>query len=437
MENNIKHDLIKHDPTKLVTAVIVGAGHRSILYGSYGFDHPDELKVVGLVEPNELRRAQTAEIFSIPKENCFETVEELVARPRFADAAINGTMDHIHVETSLPLLEAGYHLLLEKPISTNEEDMMKLLETARRTQRKVMICHVLRYAPFYVEIRRRILDGELGEIINIQSSEHVSYHHMSVSHIRGKWNKTDGSQSSMLMAKCSHDLDILAWLKSGTAPIKVNSMGNLMQFREEKAPKGSGIRCLVDCEIEDQCLYSAKKLYLDHPERWSFYVWSHIEDNENPSMEDKIHSLKTDNPHGRCVWRCDNNVVDHQSVVIEFDDGSTATHNMVGGSSKPGRHIHVIGTKGEILGSVDNGVLTLIHPDPRPGHEYTEENIDTSTAGASHGGGDMRMMEDFVKVIRNQASSISTTSLEDSIYGHLIGFKADDAMKQGKVMVLR
>jgi len=434
VENLEEHKSSLRKNAAPVTAVIVGAGHRSIICGSYGLKHPDELKIVGVVEPNKLRREKTAEMFDIPNEHCFSSVEELVAVPKIADAAINGTMDAIHVETSLPLLEAGYHLLLEKPIATNEEDMLELLYTARRTKRKVMICHVLRYAPFYAEIRRRILNDEIGEIINIQSSEHVSYHHMSVSHVRGKWNNKDISQSTMLMAKCSHDLDIIAWLKSGVAPVKVNSMGSLMQFRPEKAPEGAGTRCLVDCPIEPDCLYSAKKLYLDHPERWSVYVWSFIEHIENPTMEDKIQSLKTDNPHGRCVWRCDNNVVDHQSVVIEFEDGSTATHNMVGGTSKPGRFIHVIGTKGELYGSVDEGILTVLHPDTRPGHEYSEEKIEINTAGEGHGGGDMRLMEDFVRVIRGLEPSISTTSLEDSIYGHLIGFRADQAMEESRVV---
>jgi predicted dehydrogenase len=389
---------------------------------------------VGVVDPNEIRRQKAAEIFNIPAEHCWQSVEELVSLPKMADAAINATMDSIHVETSIPLLEAGYHLLLEKPIATNEEDMLKLLETARRTKRKVMICHVLRYAPFYAELRRRIMNDEIGEVINIQSSEHVSYHHMSVSHIRGKWNNKDVCQSTMLMAKCSHDLDIIAWLKSGTAPVKVSSMGSLMQFRPEKAPEGAGTRCLVDCKIEPECLYSAKKLYLDHPDRWSIYVWSCLEHIENPTVEDKIQSLKADNPHGRCVWHSDNNVVDHQSAVIQFADGSTATHNMIGGTSKPGRFIHVIGTKGELAGSVDEGMLTVMHPDPRPGHEYSEEKVEIDNSGSGHGGGDMGLMKDFVRVLRDQEPSISTTSLEDSIYGHLIGFRADEAMDEGKVV---
>jgi predicted dehydrogenase len=125
--------------------------------------------------------------------------------------------------------------------------------------RKVAVCHVLRYAPFYAEIRRRVLQGEIGAILSVQLVEHVSYHHVAVGYVRGKWNKKSYSQSGMLMAKSCHDLDLMAWMKSGIAPRRAASCGSNFQFRAEKAPSGAGTRCLVDCSIEASCLYSARK----------------------------------------------------------------------------------------------------------------------------------------------------------------------------------
>lgn len=418
------------------TAIIVGAGHRSMAYASYALMHPDELKIVGVVDPSEHRRKRAAEIHEISEENCFSTVDEFVSRPKTADATINGTMDKLHVATSLPLLELGYDLLLEKPIATNEADLLKLLAAARKSERKVMICHVLRYAPFYVEIKKRVAAGEIGEILNIQTAEHVSYHHMSVAYVRGKWNSKKVCGSSMLMAKCCHDLDIITWMKSGSAPVKVSSFGGLKYFRSEKAPKGSGTRCLVDCPIEKDCIYSAKKIYLDQGDRWSFYVWTFIEGIKNPTYDDKLKSLCTDNPHGRCIWKCDNDVVDHQSVAIEFEDGTTATHNMVGGTSRPDRKIHILGTAGEIEGYMSEGIFVVRHPDTRTGHEYTEEKVSVSVMNDAHGGGDLKLVEDFVRVIRGQKPSISTTNLADSIYGHLIGFGAGRSVEEKRTIDL-
>lgn len=415
------------------TAVIVGAGHRSIIYASYAHHAPAELQIIGVVDPSEGRRQNAAKEFNLTPAQCFRNVEEFVAAPKQADFVINGTMDHLHVSTSLPLLAAGYDILLEKPFATSRDELNQLVAAARKYNRRVSICHVLRYTPFYRAIRERVQRGEIGEVLNVQALEHVSYHHMGVGFVRGKWNRVDRCHSTMLMSKSCHDLDLIAWMKSGVAPVRVSSVGNNFQFRPEKAPPGAGTRCLVDCPIEADCLYSARKHYIDHPERWSFYVWDSIEHIENPTIEDKIASLKGDNPYGRCVWKCDNDVVDHQSVAIEFADGSTATLNMIGGSARPSRKIHIVGTLGEIEGCFEDSKFVVRHIDPRPGHEYTEEVVDLKVQGdmtgarGGHGGGDQRLVQDFLSVLRGETPSISSTSLGDSVNGHMMGFCADES----------
>ncbi len=429
-------EVMKNLSSSTCKAVIVGAGHRALVYSSYAKNHPDELQIVGVAEPHDLRRARVAELYDIPPERCFRTVEELVAVPRFADAVINGTMDRLHVPTSLPLLAAGYHLLLEKPFAVTEGEMWQLAEAVRRYGSKVMICHVLRYAPFYARIRELVAAGEIGEILNIQTTEHVSYHHMAVAFIRGKWGNERECGTPMLMSKCCHDLDLITWMKSGIAPVRVSSMGSRMYFRPETAPAGAGRRCLVDCPIESECLYSARKHYLDHPQRWAYYVWNELEHVNDPTIEQKLELLKT-SPYGRCVWKSDNDVVDHQSVIVEFADGATASHNMVGGAAVGGRSIHLLGTRGEIAGVVESNRFVLRRIDPRPGHEYAEETIDIDGRGSGgHAGGDLRLVADFVRILRGEQPSISCTSIEDSIAGHLIGFRAGIAMKNRTVETL-
>ena len=425
-----------------VTIAIVGAGHRAVGMASYSERHPDEMQVVAIAEPREHRRNMIAERFNIPEDMRFATAEELAAKGRVADAVINGTMDQHHVPTSLPLLEQGYDLLLEKPFATSMDEMWQLVQTARKHGNRVMICHVLRFAPFYAAIRKRVAEGVIGDVLNVQAVEHVSYHHMQVGFIHGKWSRKSWCGSSMLMSKSCHDMDLIAWMKSGIKPKSVSSFGGNLQFRPERAPKGAGTRCLVDCpaDVEKNCHYSARKLYVDHPERWSFYVWDCLEHIENPTLEDKIHSLKTDNPYGRCAWKSDMDVVDHQSIAIEFEDGTTGTFNLVGGASKALRSMHIIGTEGEIQGDLEDGTFVVRHMEHGPdGPEYVEETVDPAESDkdrGGHGGGDERLVADFVRVLRGEEPSLSTTSLDDSVNGHLLGFSADQAMEEHRVVDL-
>lgn len=430
---HVKLDTSLMSEAQPIKAVIIGAGNRSLIYASYALEHPDELQIVGVVEPIPERRQLTAERFGISPDNCFASVEELVVHPQLADAAINGTMDQFHLQTTLPLLKAGYDVLLEKPIGVSETEVFELYEAANSYNRTVMICHVMRYAPFYLEIRKQIESGIIGDIIAIQTEENVSYHHMATSFVRGKWNSIANCDSSMLLAKCCHDLDMISWMKGSIRPKKVSSFGGLFQFRADKAPEGAGTRCLVDCPIEATCTYSAKKMYLEQ-ELWGIYAWDNMHLGTVPTHEEKIESLRTSNPYGRCVWRCDNDVVDHQTVIIEFEDGSTASHNLTGATSKSCRTIHITGTKGEISGTMEDGYFLVRQPDTRPGHLYKEERIELNVASDMHGGGDLRLIADFVRTLQGDKPSLSSTSLEKSIYGHQIVFAAERSRSENNVV---
>lgn len=420
---------MKNRPLK---TVIVGSGHRSLTYAALSEIESDKMEIVGVADPNENRRKSISERFNIPEDRCFTSAEELASVPKFADAIINGTMDHIHVETTIPLLKAGYDVLLEKPFSVNEKEARELVEAAEKYGRKVMVCFVLRYAPFYRKIKELILAGEIGDIISIQTCEYVSYHHMSTSHVRGKWNNSERCHSSMLLAKCCHDIDIMMWLMSETKPYLVSSFGCNKQFRIENAPEKSGTRCLVDCPLVDECLYSAKRLYIDHPDRWAFYVWDSLEHLSNPTIEDKIELLKT-SPYGVCAYKSDNNVVDHQTVSVFFENGATGTHNMVGGTSSGTRTIHITGTKGVIKGDFEKATFTLSKIDPRPGCEHEDTVFDLKIDNDTHGGGDLDLVRDFVAYARGEEPSVSCTSITDSLSGHLVVFLADKSRENNGI----
>lgn len=424
---------------KPVTAIIVGAGHRSMLYSSVADESPELLRIVGVADPDPVKRRLAAEKYKIPENMIFNTAEELAEKPKLADVIINGTMDKDHVPTAVPLLKCGYDMLLEKPFALNEPEMKLLYDTAKAHKNIVFVCHVLRYAPFYRAIFERL--PEIGDIINIQLTEHVSYHHLVVSYVRGKWKSEVECGAGMLTAKCCHDLDLLMWFASKAKPTYVASFGSDFAFSQDKIPAGAGTRCLVDCEIEAECPYSAKKHYIDHPDRWKFYVWDCFA-GQNPTLDDKINSLKSDNPYGLCVYRCGHDVVDHQSVLVTFDTGMTATLNMIGGASKAERNIHIIGTKGEIKGVFDDSVFTVrkINQSPSCKRFYDEETVDLKIGGdksgmsGGHGGGDLLLVRDFIAAVRGEATSPCAPSLPVSVLSHLTAFRAEKARKTNSVV---
>ena len=419
---------------RLLNVAVVGAGHRSVGYASYALRHPDRMRVVAVADPNPVRRNALADRHDVPERMRLRSYEDLAGRP-IADSVINGTMDHLHYTSALPLIESGYHMLLEKPIAGTEDEVRGLIAAAKQHERTVMVCHVMRYAPFYARIKELVASGEVGEIVSLHTAENVSYHHMAVGFIRGRWNNRQHS-SPMLLAKCCHDLDLIAWLFSGIPAARVSSFGSLTQFRPENAPEGSAARCLDGCLIEESCPYSARANYVTQG-LWSFYAWEPIEHMENATVDQKLESLRTDNPYGRCVWHCDNNVVDHQSVIVEMCNGAIASHDMFCATSRPSRTIHIIGTRGEIQGDMEAGLLLVRHPDTRQGHEFTEENLPLDVAGDGHGGGDERLIEDFVRTLRGEPASRSVTRIEDSLTGHLIAFAADQAMIEKRVVEIR
>ena len=414
-----------------ITVAVVGAGDRSRLYASYADRHPDQLKVVAVAEPHPARRQKLADAHGVPDENRLASWTDLAARPRLADAVINGTMDHLHHASSLPLLDLGYHMLLEKPIAGTEREVRELIACAQRNRVTVMICHVLRYAPFYTKIKELLTQGVIGEITALHSSENVVYHHYAAAFIRGKWSRRDTS-NPMLLAKCCHDLDLLMWMFSGQTPVRVASLGSQKQFRKANAPAGSTERCLNGCQLVDTCPYSAKIQYLDQ-DLWPQYAWEYIHHLPDPTREQKAESLKKDNPLGRCVWHCDNDVVDHQSLIVEFANGATATHNMLCATARATRTMHLVGTLGEIEGDMDRGIvhLRLFNRDNQ--WVPIEQEIKINVSGDMHGGGDMGLVEDFVRVLRGQSASPGATRIEDSLHGHLIAYAADRAMLNHQV----
>ncbi len=416
---------------KPVTAIVVGAGNRGRIYASYAQKHPDELRIVGIVDPDPERQQLMKNLYELPDENIFTTVEELVAKPKLADAIINATMDEYHVETTLPLLPLGYDILLEKPAALSGEGVLQLSEAVKEHGNKIMICHVLRYAPFYYTIKQKLLEGAIGDLLHASMEERVSASHVAVSYVRGKWGNKTKCGSGMLLAKCSHDIDLLVWL-TGKEPDTIQSIALGKLFDPANKPEGAGTRCLVDCEIEADCPYSARSHYLEHPNRWPQYVWDFKQNEMTPEERERL--IREDSPYGRCVWNADYENISQQSLIVRFGDEMTGSFNMLGGAARGGRHIHLLGSTGEIEGRLEDGQFEIRTINLSEAQGYTTEVIKVDEGNDGHGGGDSRLVADFVRYVAGLDHSFAATTLESSVASHLVIFAAEEAAEEGEVI---
>lgn len=423
----------------MIKLAVVGLGSRG-----QGFAHRIALdknaELVAIAEPVETSRVLGHTKFGVAMDKCYASADEFFAQGKIADAVFICTQDAQHKEMALKALELGYDIMLEKPAATSIEDCIAIRDVANKLGRKVMLTHVMRYAPFYAYIKKLIAEGKLGEIVNIEQTENIAHWHFALSYVRGPWHDMNAS-SPTIIAKCCHDLDLIVWLM-GKKCTAVSSFGKLFYFREENAPKGSAKHC-CDCakEAREKCLYDAYKIY---PDRIRRSVVGGVARLEGQSIEE-ILDAKQDQI-SKCVFRADNDAIDNQIVNMSFEDGSNANLTMTAFSKECYRTTHVHGTKGDVYGNSEEGLLYVNYygTEGGKGEEIVVDvnkeplfNTDGIDLNDGHGGGDYYLYRDFINYITANAESVTRTTIDQSIESHVIGFKAEESrLNGGKVIEL-
>jgi len=412
---------------KPVRLIVAGAGSRGHIYASFALEHPDRLKIVGVAEPRREYRERMVAEHGIPAGNVFEDWRAMADAPRLADGVIVATQDAMHVEPALAFAERGYHLLLEKPMAPTAIECRRIAAGVKAAGVLFAVCHVLRYTAYTRRLMELLEGGAIGELMSAQHLEPVGYWHQAHSFVRGNWRREDEA-APMLLAKSCHDLD---WIRHVVgAPCRaVSSFGSLTHFRREAMPEGATERCL-DCPVEGDCPYSAKKIYLGFAERgvtgWPLDVLT-----PEPTRENLLTALR-DGPYGRCVYDCDNDVVDHQVVNMEFEGGATAAFTMTAFTQAAQRKTRLFGTRGEL-----EGAAARIRVHDFMSDSDTEHDID-ATAGAlvGHGGGDHGLMDAFVGALETGDASRLLSGATESLESHLMVFAAERARREGRVVTM-
>ena len=401
--------------------VLIGAGSRGMVYGSWAKQHGISIAAVAELRPDRLQFAGSQ--LDVPSDMLFSNADTLFRQGKIADAAIIATMDRDHFHHVMQALDLGYDILLEKPISPDPAECIRIEEKANSLGRKITVCHVLRYTNFWGSIKTVLDSNELGKIVSIKHSENIGNFHMAHSFVRGNW-RNDVLSSPIILQKSCHDLDILLWLTDAHCT-KVAAFGGLSYFRESNAPIGSSHRCCT-CAVADSCRFEAKKAYLPVLGQWPADVVC-LEQTEEALME----ALR-DGPYGRCVYRCDNNVCDHMSILMEFDNGVTATFSLSAQTSACHRHIHIMCEDGEIEADDKKEQIIVRKHVSSQADCFEERVIHVRTNGSGHGGGDDGIMEDFTSGLCR--SNESRSSVSRSVESHLMAFAIEQARLSGSVV---
>lgn len=413
---------------KKVSMAIVGAGDRGFTYASFALEHPEKVSVVAVVEPREFHRNRIAELFALPEDKVFSSWEALASVPKLADCVVIATQDNMHTEPAVAYAEKGYSILLEKPMAPTVAECLEISRAVSKADIVFGVCHVLRYTAYTRKLKELLSSGIIGEIVSVQHLEPVGYWHQAHSFVRGNWRKTAES-SFMLLAKSCHDMDWLRYVIDKPC-LAVSSFGSLKYFKSENKPEGASDRC-TSCAIEKRCSYSALKLYMglfnQNKKGWPVNVVA------SGPTEDKLLTALETGPYGRCVFACDNDVVDHQVVNMLFEDDVTATFTMTAFNKADHRKTRIFGTEGEIEG---NGKEIRVFDFLTDKETVIDTTRIEPTSMSGHGGGDYHIMEDFVKAVASGDQNLLSSGPLVSLESHLMAFAGEIARTECRVVKL-
>jgi predicted dehydrogenase len=422
----------------------VGAGDRGNVYGNCILNyHANDARYVAVAEPVAKRREAFAAAHQIRPKYQFESWEEMLSQPTFADVTVVTTQDQHHLAPTLAALQADYDVLVEKPMASTLADCVTMVQAQQKSGRILQVGHVLRYTDFFSKIYQIVQSGRLGEIITVAHQENVAYWHMAHAFVRGSWRRKDEA-SPMILAKCCHDLDLLYWIL-GERIVRLSSTGSLIHFRHDQAPHPDvPPRCTDGCPVAAECPFYAPGIYLEHrpwqelthkmglpPEADPMHVkialMSMLSDG-NLEPEVLLTALK-EGPYGRCVYHCDNDVVDHQIVLMETESGKSVSLTMHGHSHEPSRIIRIDGTKATLQGvfAVENELCIHDHLTGKTEVVEIPENISV------HAGGDEGLTASFVTALQH-GNQLPMTSAAASLESHLLAFAAEEARIEGTII---
>lgn len=410
----------------MLKVAILGYGGRGKIYARYCKQMKKQYEIKAIID-NSKEKLDIAKKILGEEIELYSSLDKFIQNSKQVDYIFICTQDKDHYEHTIQALKAGYNILLEKPIACTLEECVEIALVAKKRNLKVDVCHVLRYSGYYEKIKEVIESGKLGKIISIEQVENVAYWHQAHSFVRGDW-RSEKESTPMIIAKCCHDLDIAVFLADSKCKY-ISSMGKLNFFNKKNKPDGATEFCMNGCSVKSKCPYDCEKLYINpllkKPKMLIKDAWpqSRLIDNNIVTIP-KLYDACLNTRFGKCVFLSNNDVVDYQTVNMEFENGITSTLIMTAFSGKESyRETRIRGSLGELICNTKTIKMKLnIY-----GKKTKTLYISPSSSGP-HGGGDKKM-------IKALAEGNIRSDIEMSIESHLIGFAAEKSRKKNGELI--
>jgi hypothetical protein len=408
---------------------VIGLGQRGLGYIRIINHYHKDVEITAICDKYAARVDEVALKYDIKTK--FYKDEDFFKAGKLADAIIIATQDRDHYVHGLKAIELGYNILMEKPVSPIISQCLELEQKAKGKGISIVVCHVLRYSNYYSKIKELIDSGIIGKIQNINHTENIGYFHFAHSYVRGNWHRSDVTSPSLL-AKCCHDFDLIYWFMNSECE-RVSSFGDLSYFNLKNKPEGATLRCIEDCKVKATCPYTAEKLYITDPiYRCTFLKFNGrvITGKAGSTKEDKYKALK-ETDYGKCVYQCDNNVVDHQIINMQFANGATATHTMTAFSQKFLRRTYIGGTLGEIFGNDLDGKLYV-----KVFGQKTKVVKTKIIPITGHIEGDIKLIHSWIALLKGDLKDVKdVTFISTTINSHKIVMSAERSrLNNGEVV---
>lgn len=421
----------------MTTVSLLGAGNRGLdTYASIAGKEFEDVKFICCIDEDPDRLSQFRKRFGVPKEALYTSAEEFFKKPRQSELLIIATHDTSHHSLAKKALEAGYDLILEKPAALKVNELLELEALADKLERIVIVSHVLRYHKMWQLIKKTIDEGKLGKIVTISHHENIGHYHFAHSYARGSWRRKETS-GPLILTKSSHDIDLLYYLV-GSKVKRVASFGSLTYFHAGNAPEGRGDRC-ESCAVSKSCRYEGERMYTSYG---GFYPLFTKNEYTRKAVREGLRSTE----YGCCIYAMDNDVVDHQSSILEFENGVSATFNLNAFTRRMHRFIKIMCEYGEItadertveistfrLQPLFSGFMkSLLHLDRKITKRIRLYKPWDLSKYFGHGGADRLFVKAVFDSYRKGGESI--TPISQSIHSHLVALALEEARITGETV---